>query len=154
MIAMKNILILLTLLSSVTLNVSAQDPNKKIYYLADTINISKPNRTVKIETISFFEHHFTFFCKCISPFKNYVRFSYIEKKGQPKADVLSKKPDHPYLSFKELMDIAAKQQQSITEAYDLYITEVLPGNKFRTNKVKFAIERLPTEDGVLVKDKQ
>lgn len=143
--AMKKKLILIAILSTIIFEAFSQSMNKKIYFLADTINISPPNRLLKIETISFFEHHFTFFCKCMPPYKSYTTFSYIDKKGDKKAEIVSKKPDYPYISFKELMDISSEHN-----SYDLYITEVLPGNKYRTNKVHFSPYRTPIDDGVVV----
>ncbi|MBB6238206.1 hypothetical protein HDC90_002838 [Pedobacter sp. AK013] len=142
---MKKKLFLIAILSTIIFEAFSQSTNRKIYFLADTINISPPNRFLKIETISFFEHHFTFFCKCMPPYKSYTTFSYIDKKGDKKAEIVSKKPDYPYISFKELMDISSEQN-----SYDLYITEVLPGNKYRTNKVHFVPYRTPIDDGVVV----
>lgn len=152
--AMKKKLFLITILSTIIFEVFSQSTNRKIYFLADTINISQPNRLLKIETISFFEHHFTFFCKCTFPYKSYTTFSYIDKKGDKKAEIVSKKPGHPYISFKELMDISAEHNRYIDNSYDLYITEVLPGNKYRTNKVQFVPYRTPIDDRVIIKEKQ
>jgi len=135
-------------------SIFAQETSKKIYFLADTINTTKKNQLLNIETVSFFEHIFTFFCKCAPPYKSYVTFSYINKKGAPIAEVVSKKPDYPYVSFKELMDLSGKWHSYFDNKYDLYITEVLPGNKFRTNKVKFMPYSPPIDDGVTLKDKQ
>jgi hypothetical protein len=151
---MKKKLFLIAILSSIIFGAFSQNKNREVYFLADTINITQPNRLLKIETISFFEHHFTFFCKCIPPYKSYTVFSYINKKGDLKAPIQSKKPDYPYISFKELMDIAAEYHYSLDNYFDLYITEVLPGNKYRTNKVKFLPYRTSIDDGVVIKDKQ
>ncbi|RZK68289.1 MAG: hypothetical protein EOO95_00180 [Pedobacter sp.] len=151
---MKKKLFLIAILSTIIFEAFSQSTNRKIYFLADTINISMPNRLLKIETISFFEHHFTFFCKCTPPYKSYTIFSYIDRKGDKKAEIVSKKPDYPYISFKELMDISAEYNRSLGNYYDLYITEVLPGNKYRTNKVHFVPYRTPIDDSVVVKEKQ
>ena len=151
---MKKKLFLVTILSTIVFEVFSQNTNREIYFLADTINIAQPNRLLKIETISFFEHHFTFFCKCTPPYKNYTVFSYIDKKGSKKAEIVSKKPAHPYISFKDLMDLSAKHHRHFDDSYDLYITEVLPGHKYRTNKVQFVPYRNPTDDSVVVKEKQ
>ncbi|MEH3112986.1 hypothetical protein [Pedobacter terrae] len=151
---MKKKLFLIASLLVITFEAFSQNTNREIYFLADTINVSLPNRILKIETVSFFEHHFTFFCKCTPPYKSYATFSYINKKGDKKAEIVSKKPAHPYISFKELMDITAEHHRSLDNYCDLYITEVLPGNKYRTNKVKFVPYILPMDDGVNIKEKQ
>lgn len=78
----------------------------------------------------------------------------MNKKGDKKAEIVSKKPAHPYISFKELMDITAEHHRSLDNYCDLYITEVLPGNKYRTNKVKFVSYIPPMDDGVNIKEKQ
>ena len=148
---MRKKLFLMAILSSIIFGAFSQNTNRKIYFLADTVTITKPNQLLKIETISFFEHHFTFFCKCTPPYKSYTVFSYINNKGDTKAEIVSKKPDHPYISFKELMDISAEYHRSLNNYYDLYITEVLPGNKYRTNKVKFEPYRPPIDDSVILK---
>ncbi|MFI5451113.1 hypothetical protein ACHMWN_03060 [Pedobacter sp. UC225_61] len=128
--------------------------NGKIYFLADTINTSKNNQVLRIETISFFEYSFIFYCKCAYPYKSYVSFSYLITKKEPKAEIVSKKPNYPYISFKELMDIAAKTHRYFDTTYELYITEVLPGNKYRTNKVSFVPYIEPTIDFEILKGKQ
>lgn len=148
---MKSKLFLIIILTIITFNAFAQNTNRKIYFLADTINISSANRMLKIETISFFEHHFTFFCKCTPPYTNYTSFSYIDKKENKKAEIVSRKPDYPYISIKELMDISAKYNRYFDNSYDLFITEVLPGNKYRTNKVKILPNKIPIEDNVIIK---
>ncbi len=130
----------------------ASSQNRKIYFLADTINIAKQNRFLKIETASFFEHHFTFFCRCTPPYKDFTSFYYYIKKGDKIAETVSKKPDYDYLSFKEFMDILAETRGYLSGIYELYITEVLPGNKYRTNKVSQVPYSPPTYDSVSVKE--
>ncbi|MBB2146598.1 hypothetical protein GM921_13935 [Pedobacter sp. LMG 31464] len=134
-------------------NVFSQETNRKIYFLADTINTPKNNQVLRIETISFFEYSFIFYCKCAYPYKSYVSFSYLTTKKGPKAEIVSKMPNYAYISFKELMEVAAKHHRYFDNSYDLYITEVLPNNKYRTNKVKFNIYPEPINDGVIIKQK-
>ena len=131
--------------------VFSQDTNIKIYFLADTINTSKENQVLRIEPLNFFEYMFTFYCTCAPPYKNYVSFSYITKKGEKKANIVSKKPNYPYISFKKLMDIAGKYHRYFDDSYDLYITEALPNNKYRTNKVKFVGYSPPIDVSVTIK---
>jgi len=59
----------------------AQEGRKKIYFLVDTIDVSKKNKVVQMEWFGAFEQFFVFFCKCAPPYKSYVTFSYINKKG-------------------------------------------------------------------------
>ncbi len=129
----------------------ASAQNRKIYFLADTINTAKQNRFLKIDANAF-EHEFTFFCRCTPPYKDFTSFSYIIKKGDKMAEIVSKKPDYAYLSFKEFMDILAETRGYLSGIYELYITEVLPGNKYRTNKVSQVSYSPPTNDSVSVKE--
>ena len=145
--------IFLSCLFILFINNAFSQGNRKIYFLADTLNTPKTIQVLRIETISFFEYSFIFYCKCAYPYKSYVSFSYLITKKEPKAEIVSKKPNYPYISFKELMDIAAKNHRYFDTTYELYITEVLPGNKYRTNKVKFNIYPEPINDGVIIKPK-
>jgi len=52
------------------------------------------------------------------------------------------------------MDISAEHNRYLDNSFDLYITEALPGNKYRTNKVQLVPYRSPTDDSVVVKEKQ
>jgi hypothetical protein len=57
------------------------------------------------------------------------------------------------MSYKTLMELIVKHQRGFDYHYQLYITEVLPGNKYRTNKVIFSpqpepavnVEKLPKQ---------
>ena len=125
--------------------------DKKIYFLADTINIPKQNRFLKIDANAF-EHEFTFFCRCSPPYKDFTSFSYIIKKGEKMPETVPKKPGYDYLSFKEFMDILAEWNGKLSNVYEFYITEVMPGNKYRTNKVTQVPYRAPSVDKVSVKE--
>lgn len=150
---MKKKLFLIAILSTIVFEVFSQSTNSKIYFLADTINTTKRNQVLHIEPINPFEYVFTFYCICATPYKNYVSFSCITKKGEKRSKIVSKKPNYPYLSFKELMDIVNKYNINFNNSYDLHITEVLPNNKYRTNKVHFVPYSPPTQDGVILKEK-
>lgn len=53
---------------------------KKIYFLADTINVDKANKVLEFRNPEYaFEHFFTFYCKCVPPYKDYVTFSYVSR---------------------------------------------------------------------------
>ena len=148
----KTIVLILFLL--ITNNAFSQEGNKKIYFLADTINTPKKIQVLSITALNVFEYMFTFYCTCAPPYKNYVSFTSIIKKGEKKVDVLSEKPDYPYLSFKELMDLAAKYHRYFDNTYDLFITEALPKNKYKTYKVKFVAYSAPRTNSVILRDKQ
>jgi len=134
------------------INVFSQGTNKKIYFLADTISVSKENRVLKHGYVdNVFEYFFVFFCKCAYPYKNYVTFSYVNKKGEKKAEIVLEKPKHRYSSVKELMDMVNEHHKFFDDVYDLYIVEALPGNKYRTNKVNFVGYSPPIDDSVILK---
>jgi len=150
---MKKIFLFSLLVLSLS-RVYSQETKKKLYFLADTINTPKKTQVLSIAALNVFEYMFTFYCTCAPPYKNYVSFTSVIKKGEKKVDVLSEKPDYPYLSFKELMDIAGKYHRYFDSSYDLYITEVLPKNKYKTYKVKFVAYSAPRTNSVILKDKQ
>jgi len=131
----------------------SQDTNKKIYFLADTINTSKENQLLRIESINAFEDLFLFYCRCAPPYKNYVTFSCITKKGEKKREIVSLKPNFKFISFKELMDIANQYNRYFDETYDLYIVEVLPGKRYQTSKVKYVPYSPPIIDSKSIKNK-
>jgi hypothetical protein len=128
----------------------AQDSRPKLYFLADTINVAKNDRVLQIETVSSFEYSFIFYCKCAAPYKSYVSFFYLNDKKKPKSTVVSQKPDYPYISFKELMDLVNKHHRFFNENYDLFITEVLPDSNYKTTKVNFIPYQEPIQDFILL----
>lgn len=149
---MKKIILFILFILYVT-NAYTQEKNKKIYFLADTLNTSKNNQILSIKTISFFEYSFIFYCKCAAPYKSYISFFYLLPKTKPKSIVAVNKPNYPYISFKELMDIVSKYPENFNYSYDLYITEVLPNQKYRTNKVNYIIYPNPTQNTTVLKNK-
>jgi hypothetical protein len=123
----------------------AQETIKDIYYLADTINVAKNDRVLEIQglKINRFEYTFVFFCKCVWPNYDAVEFSYLVNKKNPQPKVVLGKPSYLYISYKSLMDLVAKHQRYFNYHYQLYITEVLPGNKYRTSKTNFSPQSEP-----------
>ena len=123
----------------------AQEPTKDIYYLADTINVAKNDRVLEIQGIKInrFEYTFVFFCKCVWPNYDAVEFSYLVNKKNPQPKEVLGKPSYPYISYKSLMEFVAKHQRGFDNHYQLYLTEVLPGNKYRTSKVNFSPQSEP-----------
>lgn len=150
---MKNLFFIMVLLA-LAINVHSQSTNTRIYFLADTINVSKENQVLKHGYINFFEYFFTFFCKCAYPYKNEITFSYINKKGEKKAEIVSEKPELKYISYRELMNIVNEYHKIFNDSYDLYITEVMPGNRYRTNKVLFLPYRPPVINLMIVPNKR
>ena len=130
-------LILISLLILSFSDTKAQKSKQEIYYLADTINVSKKDRVLEISGISGYDQSFVFFCKCVKPYYNYPEFIYLVDKNKNKPTVVLSKPNYPYISFKNLMDLVAKKTFNFEDDYQLYITEVLPGNKYLTKKVLF-----------------
>jgi hypothetical protein len=150
---MKKLILIIFLLFS--LNYAfAQDTRPKLYFLADTINVAKNHRVLHIETVSSFEYSFIFYCKCAAPYKSYVSFFYLNDKKKPRSTVVSQKPDYPYISFKELMDLVNKHHRFFNENYDLFITELLPDRKYKTTKVNFIPYQEPIQDFILLDRKQ
>ena len=122
----------------------AQKSKEEIYYLADTINVSKNDRVLEISGISGYDQSFVFFCKCVKPYNSYPEFIYLVDRTKTKPAMVLKKPNYPYISFKNLMDLVAKKTFNFEDDYQLYITEVLPGNKYITKKVVFNYRPEPT----------
>jgi hypothetical protein len=145
-------IILFCFLTFIFQDAFSQESNKKIYFLADTTSIPKEQRFLSIGMVTPFECVITFYCKCVSPYKDYVEFSYLITKKKPKVEIVSKKPDYTYISLKDLMDLVSKYQRHFNDSYDLYITEVLPGNHYQTNKVRMGLRPPPTTDGVILKN--
>jgi hypothetical protein len=141
---MKKLILITFLLFSLNYTV-AQDSKPKLYYLADTINVAKNDRVLEIQglKINRFEYTFVFFCKCVWPNYDAVEFSYLVNKKNPQPKVVLGKPSYPYISYKTLMDLVAKHQRYFDKHYQLYITEVLPGNKYRTSKASFSPQSEP-----------
>lgn len=148
---MKRISLIIIILGCLNIKASAQSSNRQVYFLADTINVSKENQVLDLGYgDNRFEYFFTFFCKCAYPYKTDVSFSYVNKRGEKRADIVSEKPNVKYSSFRELMDMVHEHHRFFNDVYDLYITEVLPGNKYRTNKVRFLPYNPPTDDSVII----
>lgn len=132
---MKKIFLIIILFFCIEL-VHAQAKNE-IHFLADTINISPENRILEIghegDGIGY-----TFFCQCLPPYgRGYnVSFYYLKRAGTPPETIFDHKPQHKYISWKELSELIVKGKYTLAKTYDFYITEVLPGNKYKTNKVR------------------
>ncbi|TKC12300.1 hypothetical protein FA048_01380 [Pedobacter polaris] len=109
----------------------SQETKKKVYFLVDTINISKNNRIAEIKD-GYYEIMYIFYCRCLPPTYKDLIFSFIVSKE--KRVVVDKTPPFNYMSWKELLEITSNPYL-FKKNYELYITEVLPKNKYRTNKV-------------------
>lgn len=106
----------------------------KIYFLADTVNINPENRILGIHKDDKL-HYFSFFCKCISELDKEPTFFYDRK--SIKDNVTKEKPKFKYTSWKDLSEMLYQEKLKFDFKYDLYITEILPDKKFKTNKVRF-----------------
>jgi hypothetical protein len=149
---MKKLILITFLLFSLNYTV-AQDSKPKLYYLADTINVTKNNRVLDIKIINDIEYSFIFYCKGMKYNNEYVSFHYMNFKKN-KAEIVAQKPDFPYMSYKVLMDMANEHHRFFSKYYDLYITEVLPGNRYRTNRVEYKPPTPATIDYIILNPKQ
>lgn len=134
--AIKSCIIIIALAIFLSNQALAQE---KLYFLADTINVSKENRILKIGSSMSIEFSFIFYCKCVPPYEEYVEFNYFNNKKS--RETTSTKPAVKYISWRQLQDLLAKQGTKFDRYNELYITEVLPGNKYRTNKVALKVKR-------------
>lgn len=153
--AMKKIIII-GLLMFLFNEAFSQENKKKLYFLADTfhINASKPNKILEVKWTTPFHYSFIFQTDYKALYYNYLEFScWIDKKGK-KAEVKFKKPKYKYISLKELLAIVREHTRYFNDVYDLYITEMLEGNRYRTFKVKLMPQNVPTEDSMFLKEKQ
>lgn len=109
--------------------------NNKIYFLADTINVSKENQILEIGTEGP-ARYYNFFCKCIPSYNRNAAFKYLFKNGDK---IQSTKPDVNYISWKKLSELISKSGKDFSQQHDLIIIEVLPQNKYRVNPVDLII---------------
>ena len=119
---------ILSLISNVSL---AQTEKKRIYFLVDTLNIPKNDRIVEIDD-NYFEVSYIFYCRCSAPTYKDLIFSFKSMKDKRITEI--KKPPYAYISWKELLKITSNTFL-FKKKYELYITEILPNNRYRTNKV-------------------
>lgn len=126
---------------------------KTLYFLADTINVAKENRILRIVPEGQKFASYEFFCKCMPLYKEYVNFYY--KKEPEKKDFFDKKPALKYISWQELSDLFAKHANRFDGLYELYIVEVLPNGKFMKNKVTLGLQHIKNIiiDERVIKDK-
>lgn len=132
---MKNIVITLLILISGS-KLFAQAP-KPIYFLVDTVTISKENRIVEAG-IESTVRYYSFFCRCIRTGDRNIAFTYLER---DRNNVLAVKPTVPYISWKDLSQILWLEGTNFDEKYALHIIETLPGEKYLRNKVKMVVSR-------------
>ncbi len=137
----KSIFFIITIGLSIALNniTFAQTEDNNLYFLADTVNIPKEQRIVSINKAvpsTLYENEYEFFCKCISPYQKNLVFFYINTDKHGKENILKKKPNYRFISWKELMMLVEKYQNNFDNKYNLHIVETLPGNRYKTNVVK------------------
>lgn len=124
-----------TLLTTYTF---AQGQKKQIFFVVDTLSTHINNRFVETGKEGQLSYY-TFFCKCLTPHNRYLTFSYNDSTS--KTPILNEKPNYKYSSLKGLLDTVTKSQNNFNEEFDLFITEALINNKYKTNKVKMVIFR-------------
>ena len=116
----------------------SQTGKKKVYFLADTINIPKTQRLVEIGND--YGISYTFLCRCLMPVtkggQNEDLIYYFVNNKDAKLNISDTFPKVRYMSWKEFLNLAVRPR-FFSDNYEFYITEVLPQNKYRTNKVEF-----------------
>lgn len=98
--------------------------------MADTLSSGINNRFLEIGEEGQMGYY-VLYCKCVIPHDNYVTFTY-----KNNIQIVNKKPESKYSSLKELLDLLTKSQNNFDDQYELFITEKLPNNKYKTNQVK------------------
>lgn len=129
---------------------------KKLYFLADTLqaNASNPNKILEIKWTTPFHYSFIFQTEFKAPYYKYIEFSCRIDKKKEIGEVKLKKPRCRYISLKEFLALVRENTRYFNDIYDLYITEVLAGNKYRTFKVEIMPQYAPTQDSMVLKEKQ
>ncbi|MDQ7947947.1 MAG: hypothetical protein REI78_08365 [Pedobacter sp.] len=113
----------------------AYSQKKRIDFLVDTVNIPKASRINSISGKG--EIIYTFFCRCLET-KQDMRFTYLNSK---KGSISLMRPKFHFFAWKDLLDLIDNDVIKFDQNYELYITEVLPQNRYITNKVYFDYHR-------------
>jgi hypothetical protein len=121
----------------ITQLVYGQEARQKLYFLADTVEVSKNNQILEIGSEGAYKYY-SFFCKCIPGYSEKVVFNYLLKKESLAA---VKKPDITFVSWKALSDLITKFGVKFDEHYSLTIVEVLPNKQYLINPVKSYIRK-------------
>lgn len=112
----------------------SQTKKETIYYLADTAGVRPGNQILVIGQE--LKNIYSFACKCIPTINAYLNFTYGDK---PK--FLPSLPNHRYLAWNELQNIAYESGTKFNEKYIFYIVEKLP-NGYQEALVEFKVFRL------------
>lgn len=136
---MKNILTFLIILA--WLPGFGQDIPKKIYFYADTSNNNASNKVIDIGRESNIFKVFTIYCPCLNKANAFTSFIHVTKKGEIKPAKEKKKPNHSYISFKDLAERLAKYGENFDQYYELHIIERLRKNQY----ISWKVEILPGE---------
>ena len=132
----------------INMAVMAQQKRKEIHFLADTLNVDVKNRIVEIGKEGEIPYY-AFYCKCISPYDAVVSFTY--SKRDSSVNIKDIIPDYNFMTWKDFSDIISKEGNHLNKVYSIYITEVLPGNKYKTNKVDLVLRKPPIVDYQIIK---
>lgn len=127
------VLVFILLFTSLTFG---QSKKIEIYFLADTLNVSKENQILETGTEGP-ARYYSFFCKCMSDYQNMnVTFAYIFPNRKDNIEIHSVKPNVSFISWKSLSEIFSKTGNKFDDHYSLFITEALPEDKYRSMKVE------------------
>jgi len=124
------------------INTGFAQERKKIYFLADTINVNKNDRVLQIASEGP-ATCFAFFCRCMPPYTdgNAQPLNFCYWKEQVNYETASIKPNINFISWRELSQIVSEVKNDFENKYELYITEVLPDHKYKTYGVRLTIYR-------------
>ena len=130
------ILLVIIILGCLDINASAQSDSRKIYFLADTIDVPKNQRILEINNGPVkFVGSYEFYMKPYPGHDMNLIFIYEEPKTEMQAKVVDTLPNYPYRSWKSLFELLTNKNMSFDDNYHLYITEKLPNHKYITHRV-------------------
>jgi hypothetical protein len=111
---------------------SSAQSKEKIYILVDTIHMQPESKLLEIGQEGSFICY-QFYCTCVSPYDRNLTFAYDLSKAANKT--LKIKPTFKFTSWREFQELFSKMGYDLEIKYDIYISELLPRQRYRTNKV-------------------
>jgi hypothetical protein len=121
----------------------AQDRRIAIHFLADTISVDAKDRVVDIGQEGGISYY-AFYGNGISSDSSFVAFA--NYKTDPSPIITGVVPNFSFMSWKSFSLIVRSEGDKLHKRYAVYITEVLPGRKYKTAKVVLVRGRAKIED--------
>ena len=137
---MKRTFLLALLAMFLSLKSFTQTRKNVLYFLADTVNVEFNNRILEIGTEGKILSYYSFFCKCMLP-EGKQNLTFVYRNDTNENIASDRKPNVHFSSWQQLADIIGKVGISFDSKYDFYIVEVIPGRKYKMNKVTLVIPR-------------